>query len=58
MKVFYVKRDLNPLYIQMRKVKHEYQNVRYIHADKTSLTIYAGEWSRNDEEVSDEMEEQ
>ena len=57
MRVFYVKRDYNPLYIQMRNLKCEIPNVCYIHADKTSLNIYVSEWRKNDEEISDPVEE-
>lgn len=59
MRVDYVKRDFNvTLREQARRINREWPCVKYIRAENANanLTVYSGEWSDENEDVSDEME--
>ena len=57
MRIYHIKRIFDISYnAQKRQIIREYPNVEYVSSDGRTITVFAGEWRRDDEEVSDEME--
>lgn len=58
MKIYHVKRNFEiSLAEQKKQIMREYKNVSYISSDgRGTITVFASEWRRDDEEVSDEVE--
>ena len=59
MRVDYVKRDFTvTIEEQAREIRREWPCVKHVRAENNNanLTVYSGEWSDENEDVSDEME--
>ena len=57
MRIYHIKRNFDISYKEQKKqIMREYENVEYVSSDGRTITVFAGEWRKDDEEVSDEME--
>lgn len=57
MRIYHIKRNFDISYKeQKRQIIREYPNVEYVSSDGRTITVFAGEWRRDDEEVSDAVE--
>ena len=57
MRIYHIKRNFDISYKEQRKqIIEEYENVEYISSDGRTITVFAGEWRNEHEDVSDEME--
>ena len=57
MRIYHIKRNFDISYKEQKKqIMREYENVEYVSSDGRTITVFAGEWRKDDEEVSDAVE--
>lgn len=57
MRIYHIKRNFDISYKEQKKqIMREYENVEYVSSDGRTITVFTGEWRRDDEEVSDAVE--
>ena len=57
MRIYHIKRNFDISYPEQKKqIIREYPNVEYVSSDGHTITVFTGEWRRDDEEVSDAVE--